>query len=125
VSLSAVKVLGSVQCSDNELKEARFHAAKHFPGKLVVEELASYKSVTHHQTIAEHFDDDELFPLRYSSGKGALYFRSLTMRKSFTVATKICEKKRCEKPRWEDYLNVLSTSDYQLQKPMNCVCAMW
>ena len=129
VSLSGVKVLGSVQCSDYELKEARLHAEKHFPGKLVVQELGRYhrmcKSTLHHKTMAEHYDDEEMFPLRYSSAKGALYFRALPIRRSYECAVKCCVEAQCEIPRWEDYLKVVSTSDYKAQKPLNCVCAMW
>ena len=40
-----------------------------------------------------------------------------------TCDIRVCEKEvRCELPRWEDYLHVLSSSQYTPQTALNCVC---
>ena len=127
VPLDDVTEVGSVRCSEYEAREARLHAEMHFPGKLVVKELLAYhrvrKSTDHELAMAQHYEDEELFPLRYSSGKGAIYFRALSVRMSFKLACAACTARGCEKPRWEDYLNVLMSTDCKRQVPMNCVCS--
>jgi len=56
--LDDVTEVGSVRCSEYEVREARLHAAMHFPGKLVVKELLAYhrvrKSTDHELAMAQH-----------------------------------------------------------------------
>ena len=129
VGLSEVSVIGSVRCTEHDAKAARALASEHFPGRVLMKELTVFhhvrKSAEHERAMAEHYDDEELFPLRFSSSKGAIYFRSLSIRDSYQRACAACRSIGCEVPRWEDYLNVLSSSDYTRQVPLNCVCSYW
>ena len=129
VGFSDVSVIGSVRCTEHDTKAARALALEHFPGKVLMKELLVFhrvrKSVEHERAMAAHYDDEELFPLRFSSSKGAIYFRSLSTRDSYQRACAACRSIGCEIPRWEDYLNVLSSSDYTRQVPLNFVCSYW
>ena len=127
VPLVDVSAAGSVRCTEYDVKEARALGSTGFPGKVVMEDVGQHhrvrKSDNHREVMANHFDDEEIFPLRYSSSKGATAFRALPMRQSYKLACEACRQRGCEEPRWEDYLNVLSSSDYTQQVPLNCVCS--
>jgi hypothetical protein len=80
------------------------------------------KSFAHVEAMIEHFEDDSMFPIRYSSSKGAIRFRALSIRASFRAVCEACRRIGCEELRWEDYLDVLNSSDYTKQVHQNCVC---
>ena len=78
VKLKDVAVIGGVRCTEYEVKAARKHANAHFPGKLSVKQIGDFKrirkSIAHMKVMVEHFEDDSLFPIRYSSSRGAVRF---------------------------------------------------
>ena len=125
VPLAEVLEVGRVRVTDHLLKEVLFLKQRHHAGKILGTEplwTRLRKSTLHHEIMAEHYDNPELFPLRFSSDKGAKYFRALPIKKSFKIAIEACKAAGCEVPRWEDYLNTLSSSDYKQQTAVNCVC---
>ena len=118
VPLAEVLEVGRVRVTDHLLKEVLFLKQRHHAGKILGTEplwTRLRKSTLHHEIMAEHYDNPELFPLRFSSDKGAKYFRALPIKKSFKIAVEACKAAGCEVPRWEDYLNTLSSSDYKQQ----------
>ena len=126
VKLKDVAAVGSVRCTEHEVKAARKHANLHFPGKLSVKQYGDLKrirkSLAHIKTMIEHFEDVSLFPVRFSSSKGAKRFRALPINQSFIAACDACDKIGCERPRKQDYYRVVGSSDYTKQVPQNCVC---
>ena len=129
VSLGNVSVVGSVRVTEGQVNAARAQAAEHYPGHLLLHELGQHyrvrKSITHYDVMNKHYDSEEMFPLRHSSAHGPLWLRALSIRQSWKLACKACVDAGCEKPRWEDYLHVLSSADYKRQVPLNCVCSYW
>ena len=124
--IGSLHEVGKVNVTEWQVKNALLLAEEGFPGEFVLEshqkKVRIRKSNLHHLTMATHLDSEELFPIRHSSSKGAEYFRSLSMRGSYELACRGCKDARCELPRWEDYLHVLSSSQYTPQTALNCVC---
>ena len=130
VLLQRLRHASDVHITKFQVYEALKLAATQFPGAYPTQSSLTRvtKSVTGVLELVKHLMTEELFVLaeasRRNAERGLKYLRTMSISKSYALLKEQCTKVGVPTIRWPDYLDIVSTREYDNLTLLNCVCTL-